>query len=67
MPDIENSRKTAERGAEWGHSKQPEKPPEEQPKHPKNSQNSCFWVFRQFFRLFFGCFTVTQSAPFSAV
>ena len=65
MPDIENSRKTAEGGAEWVTVKQPGK----QSKHPKNSQNSCFSgvlaVFPAVFRLFyrdplgtpFGCFS----------
>ena len=63
MPDIENSRKTAEKGAEWVTVKQ-----------PKNSRNTrktavltVFRVFRLFFWLFLGCFTVTHSAPFSAV
>ena len=36
MPDFENCRKTAEEG----HGKTAEKPPEKQPKHPGNSQNS---------------------------
>ena len=67
MPDIENSRKTAEKGDEWVTVKQ-----------PKNSRNTrktavltafrpFFRVFRLFFRLFFGCFTATHAAPFSAV
>ena len=72
MPDIENSRKTAEKGAEWVTVKQPEK----QPKHPKNSKNSCFSgvsaVFLAVFRLayrdpletLFGCFSaVGHVAP----
>ena len=65
MLDIENSRKTAEKGAEWVTVKQPE----EQPKHPKNSQNRCFLgvsavplsVFRLSYRdplgTLFGCFS----------
>ena len=72
MPDIENSRKTAEKGAEWVTVKQPKNSWKKRPKHPKNSQNSCFSgvsavfpaVFRLVllrparrpFRLFFGCF-----------
>ena len=51
MPDIENSRKAAEKGAEWVTVKQPEK----QPKHPKTAVLTVFRVFRLFFRLFFGC------------
>ena len=62
MPDIENSRKTAEKGAEWVTVKQPGK-------HPKNSCFDCFSgvsaVFPAVFRLFdrdplgtlFGCFS----------
>ena len=65
MPDIENSRKTAEKGTEWVTVKQPEK----HPKHPKNSCFDCFsgvsGVFPAVFRLFyrdplsalFGCFS----------
>ena len=56
MPDIENSRKTAEKDAEWVTVK----PAEKQPKHPKN--RAVLTVFRVF-RLFFGCF----SGCFSAV
>ena len=71
MPEIENSRKTAEKGAEWVTVKPPKKQPEKQPKRPENSCFDCFSavfrVFRLFFRLFFGGFTVTHSAPFSAV
>ena len=44
---------------------------EKQPKHLKNSRKAVktavFRVFQLFFQLFFGCFTVTHSAPFSAV
>ena len=54
-----------------GHGKAAEKQPEKQPKQPKNSRKTVktavFRVFRLFFWLFFGCFTVTHSAPFSAV
>ena len=69
IPDIENSRKTAEKGAEWVTVKQPKKQLEKQPKHPKNSCFDCFSVvsavFPAVFRLFyrdplgtlFGCFS----------
>ena len=68
MPDIENSRKTSEKSAEWLAVKQPKN-------RPKNSQNSrktavktaVFRVFWLFFRLFYRCFTASHSAPFSAV
>ena len=71
MPDIENSRKTAEKGAEWVTVKQPRnsrKNTRNTRKTPENSQNSCFsgvsGVFPAVFRLFyrdplgtlFGCF-----------
>ena len=63
MPDVENSRKTAEKGAEWVTVKQPKN-------SRKNSRNArktaekqskqlfcgCFGCFSGFF---FGCFTVT--------
>ena len=66
MPDIQNSRKKPKNG------KAAEKQLEKQPKDPKNSCFDCFSAvfgcFGCFFlRLFFGCFTVTHSAPFSAV
>ena len=71
MPDIENSRKTAEKGAEWVTVKQPKnsrknsrKTPEKQ---PKSSQNSCFSGVSAVFPAVFRLFTVTHSAPFSAV
>ena len=68
MPDIENSRKTAEKGAEWVTVKQPKtagKTPETPEKHPKTVKTAVFRVFRVFFRLFyrdplgtlFGCFS----------
>ena len=72
MPDIENSRKTAEKGAEWVTVKQPKnsrKNTRNTRKTPENSQNSCFsgvsGVFPAVFRLFyrdplgtlFGCFS----------
>ena len=41
MPDIENSRRTAEKGAEWVAVKPPKK------------QTTVFRVFRLFFRLFY--------------
>ena len=63
--------KNSRKGCRVGHGKAAEKQPEKQPKHPKNSCFGCFSavlrVFRLFFRLFFSCFTVTHSAPFSAV
>ena len=53
MPDIENSRKTAEKGAEWVRVKQPKN-------SPKNSRNTRKTVktagFGLFFWPFFGCF-----------
>ena len=64
MPDIENSRKTAEKGCRVGHGETARK----QPKHTKNSRFGCFSgvsaVFPAVFRLshrdplgthFFGC------------
>ena len=55
MPDIENSRKTAEKG-EWVRQTA-EKQPEKQPKHPKNSCFDCFSgvsaVFPAVFRLLY--------------
>ena len=67
MPDIENSRKTAGKGAEWVTVKQPEK----HPKHLKNSQNSCFsgvlGVFPAVFRLFYRDPFGTLFGSFSAV
>ena len=64
MPDIENSRKTAEKGAEWVLGNVPVNQPEKQPIQSK--QLFCLRCF-MFFRLFFGCFALTHSAPFSAV
>ena len=55
MPDIENSRKTAEKGAEWVTVKQ-----------PKNSRNTRKTYVLTEFRLFFGCFGCF-SGCFSAV
>ena len=69
MPDVENSRKTAEEGAEWGHGKTAEKQPEKQLK-PRKKKTAVLTVFRVFvcfpavFRLLyrdplgtlFGCF-----------
>ena len=64
MPDIENRRKNSRKGWRVGHGKTAEK-------QLKNSRNTLktvvFRVFRLFFELFFGCFTVTHSPPFSAV
>ena len=63
--------KNSRQGCRVGHGKAAEKQLAKQPKHPKNRCFDCFSavfrVFRLFFRLFFGCFTVTHSAPFSAV
>ena len=67
MPDIENSRKTAERGAEWVTVKQPKNSRENSRNTRKKAVLTVFRVFRLFSRLFFGCFTVTHSAPLSAV
>ena len=67
MPDIENSRKTAEKGAEWVTVKQPKNSRENSRNTRKTAVLTVFRVFRLFSRLFFGCFTVTHSAPFSAV
>ena len=67
MPDIENSRK----GCRVGHGKTAEKQPvktaETPEKQPKAVKTAVFRVFRLFCQLFFGCFAVTHSAPFSAV
>ena len=51
MPDTENSRKTAEKGAEWVAVKQLEEQPEEHSKTVKTA------VFRLFFWLFFSGFS----------
>ena len=67
MPDIENSRKTAEKGAEWVTVKQPKNSRENSRNTRKTAVLTVFRVFRPFSRLVFGCFTVTHSAPFSAV
>ena len=67
MPDIENSRKTAEKGAEWVTVKQPKSSRENSRNTRKTVKTAVFRVFRLFSRLLFGCFTVTHSAPFSAV
>ena len=67
MPDIENSRKTAEKGAEWDTVKQPKNSRKNSRNTRKTVKIAVFRVFRLFFRLFFGCFTVFHSAPFSAV
>ena len=67
MPDIENSRKTAEKGAEWVTAKQPKNSRKNTRNTRKTAVLTVFRVFRVFFRLFFGCFAMTHSAPFSAV
>ena len=59
MPDIENSRKTAEKGAEWVTVKQPKN-------SRKNSRNTRKTAVFIAFRLFFGCFGCF-SGCFSAV
>ena len=50
-----------------GHGKTAGKQPENTRNTRKTVKTAVFRVFRVFFRLFFGCFTVTHSAPFSAV
>ena len=67
MPDIENSRKTAEKGAEWVTVRQPKNSRENSRNTRRTVKTAVFRVFRLFSRLFFGCFTVTHLAPFSAV
>ena len=67
MPDIENSRNTAEKGAEWVTVKQPKNSRKNTRNTRKTAVLTVFRVFRVFFRLFFCCFAVTHSAPFSAV
>ena len=65
--NIENSRKTAEKGAEWVTVKQPKtagRTAETTEKQSKVLKTTVFRVFRLFFRPFFGCFTMTHSAPF---
>ena len=47
--------------------KQPKEQPEEQPKHPKNSCFTCFCGVSAVLPNVFRLFTVTHSAPFSAV
>ena len=62
--------KTAEKGAEWVTVKQPKnsrKNTRNTRKTVKTAVLTVLRVFRVFFRLFFGCFTVTHSAPVSAV
>ena len=59
MPDIENSRKTAEKGAEWVTVKQPKN-------SRKNSRNTRKTAKKQSKQLFFGCFRCF-SGCFSAV
>ena len=49
MPDIENSRKTAEKGAEWVTVKQPKN-------SRKNNRNTRKTAEKQSKQLFFGCF-----------
>ena len=48
MPDIEDSRKTAEKGAEWVTVKQPQN-------SRKNSRNTRKTAVLTVFQLFFGC------------
>ena len=71
MPDIGKQPKNSRKGCRVGHGKTAEKQPGKQPKHPKNSQDSCFSgvsaVFPAVFRLFyrdplgtlFGCFSMS--------
>ena len=67
MSDIENSRKTAEKGAEWVSVEQPKNSRKNSRNTRKTADFTVFRVFRLFFRLCFGCFTESHSAPFSAV
>ena len=65
MPDIENSRKTAEKGAEWVTVKQPKNSRENSPKHPeKQSKQLFFGCFGCFPGCFSACFTVTHGTLF---
>ena len=66
-PTLKTAGKTAENGAEWVTVKQPRNSRENTRNTRKTVKTAVFRVFRVFFRLFFGCFTVTHSAPFSAV
>ena len=70
-PDLEHSRKTAEKGAERPSCKVPAKQPKNSRKNTRSVQNSCFSAVWLPVRLFFGCFPGTllggHSAPFSAV
>ena len=66
MPDIENSRKPAEKGAEWVTVRQPKNSRKNSRNTRKTAALAVFEVLRLFFRLFFGCFTVTRSAPFTS-
>ena len=70
-PDLENSRKTAEKGAEWAPGKVPGKQPKNSRTGSQTAEKQLFCMLRMFFRLFFGCFPGTSpgahSAPFSAV
>ena len=67
-PTLNTAEKQPKKGCRVGHGKTAQKQPENQPKHPKNSRKAVktavFRVFLLFLRLFFGCFTVTHSAPF---
>ena len=71
--DLENSRKTAEKGAEWRSCKVPGKQPKNSRTGSQTAEKQLFCTLRVFFRLFFGCFAGTLvviheglSAPFSA-
>ena len=70
-PDLENSRKTAEKGAEWPSSKVPGKQQKNSRTGSQTAEKQLFCTLRVFFWLFFGCFAGTLheglSAPFSAV
>ena len=67
LPNLENSRKTAEKGAEWVTAKQPKN----SRKNSRNTRKTDVMTVSAVFRLFFGCFTGTlsgtHSAPFAAV
>ena len=64
MPDIENSRKTAEKGVEWVPVTVPLKQLKNGQKNSQNSQNSCFSGVSAVVP---AVFRVTHSEPFSAV
>ena len=66
-PTLKTAEETAEKDAEWVTVKQPKNSRKNSRNTRKTVETSVFRVFRLFIRLFFGCFTVTHSASFSAV